>query len=60
MRNSALLEVFGLRPIVVPDLGRDALIFTSHGLVLLDAARIKTDPDDIIDQVLAAAMSTFE
>jgi DNA-binding response OmpR family regulator len=27
----------GLRPIVVDDLGRDALVIAAHGLVLIDA-----------------------
>ena len=55
-----MLDPIGLRPIIVPDLGRDALIFTRHGLVLLDADRIAAKPDDVIDQVIAAAMSTLE
>lgn len=61
MRDEALLlEVIGLRPILVEDLGRDALIFASHGLVLLDAGRVATRPDDVIDGVIAAAISTLE
>lgn len=44
-----------LRPVVVDDLGSDALIFRRYGLALLDAAAIKERADVVCAWLSAAA-----
>lgn len=38
-----------LRPVVVPNLGRDAVVFTHYGIVMLDAEAVASRPDDIAE-----------
>lgn len=48
----ALLDVIGLRPILVNDLGHDALVFLRYNLVLIDC---DADMGAVLEDVLAAA-----
>lgn len=51
----AILDVIGLRPIMVEGLGRDAVLSLSVGVLLLDAGLSAEDISDITDQVLSRA-----
>jgi len=51
----ALIELAGLRPIMVPDLGRDALLLEEYGLALIDPGaneRLDRIADWLVGQVL--------
>lgn len=50
-----LLEVVGLRPVVVEALGSDVLTLNRFGLVLLDAEVVRTRLDEAMDAILASA-----
>lgn len=53
--SSPLLDLIGLRPIRVDDLGRDALLIASCGLVLIDSAVTGARLDAVVDRVLSMA-----
>ena len=56
MLDSALtvaLERRGLRPILVDDLGRDALVFTRYGLALLDRAAATSRAAELAEFIAA-------
>lgn len=55
----ALLEIIGIRPILIEGLGRDAVLSLRAGVVLLDDALNTDDIDDIVDQVLSRAASAL-
>lgn len=52
-----LLEIVGLRPVMVEGLGWGALLLPAYGLVLLDADMALADPEGTATSVLGAAAS---
>ena len=46
---TSLLDRKGLRPIVVTDLGRDALLFTRYRIILLDAEAVRDRSTSVAD-----------
>lgn len=55
----ALLQVIGLRPVFVEELGRDALILGEYGLLLLDRGLTPADLADLADQALSDAAASL-
>lgn len=55
----ALLQVVGLRPVFVDDLGRDALLLAELGILLLDRGLSGPDLADLTDQVLSEAVENL-
>lgn len=50
----SLLTVLDLRPIFVPDLGRDALLIHTCGLVLIDySVALEGRMDEVLDRLLS-------
>lgn len=54
----ALLDLIGLRPVVVADLGVEATIVPGLDVVLIDLQALTQYGNDIIDEVLAAAVAS--
>lgn len=52
--TNALLDLIGLRPVLVPDLGQDAIILTKEAIILIDT---KADMERVTDRALAAAVA---
>lgn len=55
----ALLEVIGLRPVMIENLGWDVLLLPQHGLVLLDVEALRVDPEGTSTWILGAAASSL-
>lgn len=49
-----MLELIGLRPVIVDDLGRPAVMLAKHGLIIVDSA---ADLHRVADWALARAAS---
>ncbi len=50
---NTLLDLIGLRPVVVPQLGQQSIILIQSRIILIDS---DADMDDVIDHALATAM----
>lgn len=50
---TTLLDIIGLRPIIVPQLGRDAIILIQFKIILVDS---DADMDDVIDHALSVVV----
>lgn len=49
----AILDVVGLRPVLVEHLGEGAIMLAAHGLLILDASLDPGAVADVIDQALS-------
>lgn len=56
MRDAALLDVIGIRPIVVNDLRHEAVLLPRLGLLLLDADTAHEQREAAIERAIAAAV----
>jgi len=56
IESLAVIEALGLRPILVTGLGRDALLVIGGGLVLIDSDLDTKGLEQIVEQVVSAAM----
>ena len=56
----ALLDLIGLRPVVVADLGVEATIVSSRGIVLIDLHALADHGATVIDRVLTEAAARLE
>lgn len=54
-----VLSIVGIRPVIVPDLGRDALLLLEYGLMLIDGDLSVEKVDNVIDWGLAEAAETL-
>ena len=57
--STPLLDLIGLRPIRVENLGRDALLIASYGLVLIDSALDGERLTAVVDRVLSSAVGSL-
>lgn len=54
-----MLDLIGVRVVIVEGLGRDALFSMKAGLLVLDANLDEEDVNDLTDQVLSRAASAL-
>lgn len=50
-----MLELIGLRPVVVEDLGRRSVLVRKYRVLLVDAQVSSRELDDVVDGILARA-----
>lgn len=55
----AILDVIGLRVVMIEGLGRDAALYLGDGVLLIDASMTDERLDSIADQALAAAAAAI-
>lgn len=55
----AILDLVGLRPVVVDGLGADAVLSLEAGVLLLDQALSAEDVADVVDQALMMAAAAL-
>jgi hypothetical protein len=55
----AVLEVIGIRVVVVPNLGKDALLLIKDGILLVDASLKGERLDYVADKAVAAVVAAL-